>query len=93
MLEEYLFMKLFEKFKHRTFWVETLKLGGVFFILFVVISMILANAGAFFSGNFGAVIEAEWGEGRWRSDIPLKLAITLIYAVYMTSRRWNMKKQ
>lgn len=85
-------MKLLEKFKYTSFWVAALKLGAIFFVLFVLISMIFANAGAFFSGNFSEVIHVQWGEGRWRSDIPLKLAITIIYAVYMTSRRWNLKK-
>lgn len=85
-------MKLLEKFKHKTFWVEAAKLAAVFFVLFVLISMIFANASAFFSGDFKTVIDAQWGEGRWRSDIPLKLAITVVYSIYMTSRRWNLKK-
>ena len=86
-------MGVLDNFKNKNFWIAVLKLGVVFFIIFVLLSAFISNFSAVVAGDFSAVYEQEWGDGKWKADLGIKAAITFIYAVYMTSRRQNFEKQ
>lgn len=85
-------MTFLDNFKSTQFWIDVLKLGSIFFVLFVGISILIAHFSEVISGNFTAIYEDEWAHGQWVNYFLIKAAISLVYAVYMTSRRKSMKK-
>ncbi len=80
-------MGYLDNFKSKDFWIEVLKLSIVFFIIFVALSLLISNFSNIMSGNWDAVYEQEWSNGKWKKDLSIKAAITVVYAVYMTSRK------
>lgn len=86
-------MGYFDNFKSRDFWIDVLKLSVVFFIIFVILSLLISNFSNIFSGNWSAVYEQEWSNGKWKRDLSVKAAITIVYAIYMTSRRRRVEEK
>lgn len=86
-------MGVFDNFKSKTFWIEVLKLSVIFFIVFVALSLLISNFSNILSGNWSAVYEQEWANGKWKRDLSIKAAITIVYAIYMTSRRQKAEKR
>ncbi|WP_424493325.1 hypothetical protein [Salinimicrobium sp. GXAS 041] len=80
-------MGYLDNFKSKEFWIDVFKLGIIFFVTFVILSLLISNFGNIMDGDFQAVYENEWSNGKWKRDLAIKAAITLVYAVYMTSRR------
>lgn len=80
-------MRILENFKSKQFWVEVLKLFLVFFIVFTIMFVLIDQFRNIISGNFSQVYENLWSEGKWKSDIGIKAAISFVYAIYMVSRR------
>jgi predicted tellurium resistance membrane protein TerC len=84
-------MTLFDNFKNSDFWKKTLQLATVFFLLFIGISLIISHFKQIVSGNFETIYQEEWANGQWVNYFLIKAAISLVYAVYMTSRRKNFQ--
>lgn len=80
-------MGYLDNFKRKDFWIDVLKLSVIFFIIFVALSLLISNFSNVISGDWSAVYEQEWSNGKWKRDLSLKAAITIVYAIYMTSRR------
>ena len=86
-------MGIFDNFKNPDFWKKTLQLALVFFLLFVGISLIISHFRQIVAGNFTAIYEDEWANGQWVNYFLIKAVISLVYAIYMTSRRKNFKTE
>ena len=84
-------MRIFDNFKNPDFWKKTLQLALIFFLLFVGISLIISHFSAIVSGDFAAIYQDEWANGKWVNYFLIKAVISLVYAIYMTSRRKNFK--
>lgn len=85
-------MSFVDNLKRTGFWKRVLFLGGIFFIMVVIISLLFNQFSNIISGDFAAVYENEWANGKWKSDLAFKAAISLVYAVYMVSRRQKLGK-
>lgn len=83
-------MGFMDNFKNKQFWVEVLKLAVIFFVLFMGFSTLIAHFSDVFSGNFAAIYEEEWANGKWVYDVTVKGIISIIYAIYMVNRRMNV---
>lgn len=66
---------------------EVLKLGVVFFILFMIFSTLISHYKAVFAGDFAQIYEEVWAEGKWIQDVGMKAVISFVYALYMVNRR------
>lgn len=86
-------MQLFENFKRPDFWARVLQLTLVFFVIFVGLSLILSHFSEIFSGEFAAIYQDEWANGKWVNYFLIKIAISLVYSIYMTSRMFNRRKR
>ena len=84
-------MRIFDNFKNPDFWAKALQLALVFFVIFVGISLIISHFRQIISGDFAAIYEDEWADGKWVNYFLIKAAISLVYAIYMTTRRKNFK--
>lgn len=85
-------MGMLDNFKNKQYWIEVLKLGVIFFVLFMGFSLLFAQFSNVFSGNFAQIYQEEWADGKWVNDVLLKGAISLVYAMYMVSKRMSSKE-
>ncbi|MFD0976472.1 hypothetical protein [Salinimicrobium gaetbulicola] len=86
-------MRIFDNFKNPDFWVKVLQLALVFFVIFVGISLLISHFSQIISGDFSVIYDDEFANGKWVNYFLIKAAISLVYAIYMTSRRKNFKTQ
>jgi uncharacterized membrane protein (DUF485 family) len=84
-------MRIFDNFKNPDFWVKVFQLAFVFFVVFVGISLIISHFSEIMAGNFAAIYEDEWANGKWMNYFLIKAVISIVYSIYMTSRRKNFK--
>ena len=85
-------MGMLDNFKNKQYWIVVLKLGVIFFVLFMGFSLLFAQFSNVFSGNFAQIYQEEWADGKWVNDVLLKGAISLVYAMYMVSKRMSSKE-
>ena len=86
-------MRILEDIKNPDYWVKVLQLGTVFFVIFVGLSLIISHFRQIIAGDFAAIYEDEWADGKWVEYFLVKAAISLVYAIYMTSRRKNFNRR
>ena len=86
-------MRILQDFKNPDYWKNVLKLTLVFFVIFVGISLIISHFNEIISGEFAVIYQEEWANGQWVNYFLIKAAISLVYAIYMTSRRRNFAQK
>ena len=86
-------MDILENFKKPDFWVRVLQMALIFFIIFIGISLILSHFDEIISGEFSVIYQEEWANGKWVNYFLIKFVISLVYAIYMTSRMLNRRKR
>lgn len=85
-------MGIMDNIRTRRFWVEVLKLGTIFFVLFMGFSLLFAQFSNVTSGNFEQIYQEEWADGKWVGDVALKAIISFVYSIYMVSRRMSTRE-
>lgn len=86
-------MRILEDIKNSDYWVKVLQLGTVFFVVFVGLSLIISHFRQIISGDFAMIYQDEFSDGKWVEYFLIKAVISLVYAMYMTSRRKNFKRE
>lgn len=86
-------MRILEDFKSSDYWVKVLQLGTIFFVIFVGLSLLISHFRQIVAGDFAAIYQDEFANGKWVEYFLIKAAISFVYAIYMTSRRKNFKRQ
>lgn len=86
-------MRILEDIKNPDYWKRVLQLGTVFFIIFVGLSLIISHFRQILSGDFAVIYQEEFANGKWVEYFLVKAAISLVYAMYMTSRRKNFNRE
>ncbi|MHA6279616.1 hypothetical protein ACXYMT_05495 [Salinimicrobium sp. CAU 1759] len=86
-------MRILEDLKNSDYWVKVLQLGTIFFVIFVGLSLIISHFRQIISGDFAVIYQDEFANGKWVEYFLVKAAISLVYAMYMTSRRKNFKRE
>ncbi|MDX1601765.1 MAG: hypothetical protein R3209_01745 [Salinimicrobium sediminis] len=86
-------MRILEDIKNPEYWIKVLQLGTIFFVIFVGLSLIISHFRQIVSGDFAAIYQDEFSDGKWVEYFLIKLVISLVYAMYMTSRRRNFRPQ
>lgn len=86
-------MRILEDIKNPDYWTKVLQLGTIFFVIFVGLSLIISHFRPIISGDFAVIYQDEFANGQWVEYFLVKAAISLVYAMYMTSRRKNFKRQ
>ena len=82
-------MKFTEKIKSPLFWSNFTKVAIPFFIFVTIISLLINSWSAIFAGDFIAVAEANFANGKWTQFWGIKIVISVIYGMYITNK--NMK--
>lgn len=86
-------MRILEDIKNPDYWTKVLQLGTIFFVIFVGLSLIISHFRQIISGDFAVIYQDEFANGKWVEYFLVKAAISLVYAMYMTSRRKNFKRE
>ncbi|WP_029035141.1 hypothetical protein [Salinimicrobium terrae] len=86
-------MRILEDIKNPNYWVRVLQLGTIFFVIFVGLSLIISHFNQIISGEFAVIYQDEFSNGKWIEYFLVKAAISFVYAMYMTSRRKNFKRE
>lgn len=82
-------MRFIDKIKQPLFWKNFAKITIPFFIILTIISLLLESSSAIFSGDFEAVNQANFANGKWKSFFGFKVMFTVFYGLFITNR--NMK--
>lgn len=82
-------MSLLNKMKRPEFWQNFLKVAIPFFIVVTIISLIMNSWREIFAGDFTAVAETNFTAGKWKNFWGIKIVISIVYGLYITSK--NMK--
>lgn len=82
-------MSFINKIKQPLFWQNFAKIALPFFIVVVVISLLIESSSAIFSGDFQAVNQENFANGKWKTFFGFKIVFTAVYALYITNK--NMK--
>ena len=76
-----------EKIKSPGFFKNFLLTAVVFFVLVTLVSLILSDAGAFFSFDFDKISEINFSDGKWERFFGVKIAISVLYSFYLTLKK------
>jgi len=82
-------MSFFKKIQTQHFWINVFKVAFPFLILVTVISLLMNSWREIFSGDFNAVAETNFTNGKWMGFWLYKIVFSFIYGIYMTNK--NMK--
>lgn len=82
-------MTFLQKAQQKEFWINVAKVTIPFFIVVLIISLIIASSRDIFSGNWEAVNQANFANGKWQRFFGFKIVFSFLYGVYMANK--NMK--
>lgn len=82
-------MKFTEKIKQPEFWRNFIRIAIPFFIIVIVFSLLWNSWSQIFSGDFAAVAETNFNDGKWQTFFGVKIVVCVIYGLYVTNK--NMK--
>lgn len=79
-------MTFLEKIKSPRFCTNATKVAIPFFILVVVVSLFMYSWSDIFAGNFSAVSEVHFSDGKWVSFFGYKIGISVAYGLWMAAK-------
>ena len=82
-------MTFLEKAQTSIFWRNVMKISSMFVIIIVIISLLFNSFSSIISFDVDAINSQNFTEGKWVNFIIPKLAIGLLYGMWVTNR--NMK--
>ena len=69
------------------FWKKFALIAIPFFVVLVIISLIMSNAKAFFSFDFGVISELNFSEGKWKQFFAIKIVISVLYGFIVALKK------
>ena len=79
-------MHFFQKIQKPEFWNGFLKITIPFFLLLIVISLFMNSWRDIFAGDFAAVNDYNFADGKWERFWGMKIVITILYGLYMANK-------
>lgn len=79
-------MSIVEKLKKISFWINVLKVAVPFFLMVVIVTLIIASSKDIFSGNWEAVNEVNFSNGKWVRFFSVKGVISFVYGIYQAMK-------
>lgn len=71
----------------KIFWRNFIKIAIPFFIVVTLFSLFLNNWRDIFAGDFTAVSETNFSDGKWKNFWGIKLIVSFIYAFYTANKK------
>ena len=82
-------MTFLNNLKLPQYWKHVLRIGMLFFVLLVIISLLFNSFTDILKFDLEAVKSENFSDGKWRKFIYSKVAISLVYSMWVTHR--NLK--
>ena len=82
-------MSFIVKIKNPVFWSNFVRVVVPFFIIVTLFSLFMNSWREIFAGDFTAVAETNFNDGKWKNFWGIKIFITVFYGLYITNK--NMK--
>ena len=79
-------MRFFQKIQKPEFWNGFLKITIPFFLLLIVISLFMNSWRDIFAGDFAAVNDYNFADGKRERFWGIKIVITILYGLYMANK-------
>ncbi|NNC71065.1 MAG: hypothetical protein HKN90_09615 [Flavobacteriaceae bacterium] len=82
-------MTFLEKVKTPIYWRHVLRIGLLFLVLLIIISLLFNSFSDILKFDLDAVNTENFSEGKWKKFMISKIAISLVYAMWVTNRNMN----
>lgn len=82
-------MSFIEKIQHKDFWMALAKVFIPFFIFLTLISLFMNSWRDIFAGDFQAVNQLNFSDGKWVRFFGIKIVITFLYSLWMTNKNYK----
>lgn len=82
-------MLLLTNLKQQKFWKLFVNFAIPFFLFVTVFSLLINSFSAIFSGDFDAVNQTNFAEGKWKVFFTPKIVLSLVYGFYMANKNMN----
>ena len=79
-------MTFFKKIQTTIFWKNVAKISTPFFIIVTIISLFIGNSSDIFNGNFKAINEANFTNGKWITYWGYKVFFSLFYGIWQANK-------
>lgn len=79
-------MSFIQKAQRKEFWNAFLKVFIPFFIFLTIITLLMNSWRDIFAGDFEAVNQLNFAEGKWMRFFGIKFVITFLYSLWMTNK-------
>ncbi len=79
-------MTFLEKTQTTKFWINVVKVAIPFFIIVVIISLIVNSSKDLFSGDFNAVSETNFAQGKWKEFWAYKIVFSIFYGIWVSNK-------
>ena len=80
-------MVFLDKIKQPEFWSNFSKVAIPFFVFVTIISLLINNFSDIFSGNFEAINQANFADGKWKNFFSFKIIFSVFYGLYTTNKK------
>ncbi len=80
-------MQFLKKIRQPLFWTNTLKISVPFLGVVAVISILMNNWSDLFVGNFEAINNTLFADGKWVQFWTSKVIISLFYGLWITNKK------
>lgn len=82
-------MSFIQKVQRKNFWNAFLKVFIPFFLVLTLFSLFMNSWKDIFAGNFDAVNQLNFSQGKWIRFFGIKLIITFLYSLWMTNKNFK----
>jgi len=82
-------MTFLEKVKTPIYWQHVFRIGLLFLVLLIIISLLFNSFSDILKFDLEAVNNNNFSDGKWKKFIFSKIAISLVYAMWVTNRNIN----
>lgn len=80
-------MTFLEKVKTPIYWRHVLRIGMLFLVLLIIISLLFNSFSDILKFDLEAVKIKNFSDGKWRKFVFSKVAISLVYAMWVVNRK------
>ena len=80
-------MPFLENIKRPEFLSNFLKVAIPFFVVVTIISLLINSSSEIFSGDFEAVNQNNFADGKWKNFFGFKLVFSVFYGIYITNKK------
>lgn len=78
---------VFARLQTKIFWQNFVKVAVPFFIIVTLISLLMNSWREIFAGDFAAVAQVNFNDGKWEDFFGFKLFFSAFYALYVTNKK------